>query len=149
MDTMDETIGELIALSDTKGESEWAVRATFHRACSCHYHAVVRPELERFEQHLKRQEILVAVIPIQSLDQHLLQAGLVIEFPVDTTNLLEIRYDFLRRTLAFSQLFAGYRNGQPDHQFSFASLEVASLQLHDIVESFVSSVLELQVAKRS
>lgn len=147
---MRESIEELLARSESKRKSESALRAAFHRACSSHYISTVLPELRRFEQHLKKQDVLVAISPIERIGKYVLQAGLLIEYPVDTTNLLEVRYDFIRQNLAFSQLFAGHRNKLPDYQFAFESFsEVTSLQLYDIVEAFVTSALALQVERRT
>jgi hypothetical protein len=140
-----ETLDELPAYRETTKLAELA----FRRACSNHYISVVLPELHRFEQHLQMQDFLVALNQLEPLGKHALQAGLLIEFPVDTTNLLEIRYDYTSQTLTFSQLFAGHRNQQPDCEFAYDSLaQVGAMQVYDIIEGFVASVEVLQVEKR-
>jgi hypothetical protein len=145
---LDDVIDELVARTQTKKLKTSMLRAEFLRACCSHYISVVLPELRRFEQHLKNQDILIAINPIQPLDKNVLQAGLVMEYPVDITNLLDIRYDFIHQELTFNLIFSGHRNRDPDYRFPFDSFDkVTSLPLYDIVESFVTSVLELEVER--
>jgi hypothetical protein len=117
---LDDVIDELVARTQTKKLKTSMLRAEFLRACCSHYISVVLP----------------------------LQAGLVMEYPVDITNLLDIRYDFIHQELTFNLIFSGHRNRDPDYRFPFDSFDkVTSLPLYDIVESFVTSVLELEVER--
>ena len=137
-----ETLDEVPVYRDTTKIGELA----FRRACSNHYISIVLPEVHRFEQHLQMQDFLAALNQLEPMGKNALQANLLIEFPVDTTNLLEIRYDFDSQTLTFSQLFAGQRNKEPDHRFAFDSLgQVGAMQVYDIIDGFVQSVQALQV----
>ena len=75
-------------------------------------------------------------------NRDVLQAGLTIVYPAERTSVVDIRYDFNRRDLAFHQVIGGDRKWQADIRFSFDTFaKVSAPQIYDAIESFVQAVL--------
>ena len=142
MIALDDIIDELVTRTKTKKLNTSFIRAEFHRACCAHFTSVVLPELRRFEQHLGRQGLSITINSMHPFNKDVLQAGLAIAYPVDCSNVLDIRYDFNRRDLALHQVIDGNKNSQADIRFSFDTFaKVTAPKIYDAIESFVQAVL--------
>ncbi|MCE0523355.1 MAG: hypothetical protein LV480_10645 [Methylacidiphilales bacterium] len=141
MNALDEIIDELVTRTKTKKLNTSFIRAEFHQTCCTHFVNVVLPELQRFDLHLRRQEVLITINALHQCNKNVLQAGVVIEYPVNTNNVLDIRYDFTRQDLTFSQVVGGRRRNHGNNQHVFNSFaKVTSPKVYDMVEYFVQSV---------
>jgi hypothetical protein len=141
MEALGEIIEELVTRSKTKQLNTAYIRAEFHKECSAHFFSVVLPELQRFESHLGDQGLSVIIDPLHAVDKNELQASLIIVYPENRRNILEIRYDFKRQDLGFFQTVSGRRRPHADKKYPGELMgRVSCTKVYDIIETFAASV---------
>jgi len=141
MSALDNIIDEIVTRNRTRKLNTSFIRAEFHRKCCAHFEGIVLPQLQAFEIHLDHQGVLITINTLHQHDKNVLQAGLVIEYPVNINNILQISYDFKRMDTVFSQVIGshGYENTSSYHSFEGFE-KVTATKVYDILEHFAQSV---------
>src|SRR5258708_25197228 len=141
MNALDNIIDEIVTRNRTRKLNTSFIRAGFHRKCCAHFESIVLPQLQAFEIHLDSQGVLVTINTLHQHDKNVLQAGLVIEYPVNINNILQISYDFKRMNTVFSQVIGIHRDENTDNYHSLDGFEkVTPTKVYDILECFTKSV---------
>jgi len=141
MDAIEDIVGELVTRSKTKKLNAASIRAEFHRSCLTHFTGVVLPELKRFESHLGDQGLSIFIDSLQPVEKNVIQASMIVEYPADINNVLDIRYDCSRQELGFYQLIGGRSRSQADKKYPFELMNrLSSPKVYDIIETFAAAV---------
>jgi hypothetical protein len=139
MNGISHLIEELRTRTKTRKLNADFLRAHFHKKCADHFALHVLPQVQLFENHLASQRLSTLVERLFPIDEDVLQASMTVQFGI-TIRVLQFRYDYRSKDLAFIQTAGRDRSDRISCQ-SFVNFDkLTNDQIYDIIANFVSSV---------